>query len=83
MDRSSNYWVQDPNLTGIGTIIQLAMLVMFGTWVGALVRIARLKRWGWFIGVLISQLIGLGIAGMVAYGVAGPDEPSVSRPTVS
>jgi hypothetical protein len=34
--------------------------------------------------VLILQLIGLGIIGMVAYTVAGPEETMVvTRPTVS
>ncbi|MEA2644444.1 MAG: hypothetical protein QOG08_1470 [Chloroflexota bacterium] len=61
-----------------------AGLVMLVAWIGALIRIGQLHRWGWFVAVLILQLIGLGIIGMVAYAVAGPgDEVVVTRPTVT
>jgi hypothetical protein len=62
----------------------IAALVMLIAWIGALVRLAQLHSWGWFAGVLILQLVGLGIIGMVAYGLAGPqDEMVVTRPTVT
>ena len=56
------------------------MLVM---WIGALVKLAHLSAWGWFVGVLILHLIGLGIIGMVAYAIAGPEDDTivVTRPT--
>jgi hypothetical protein len=57
------------------------MLVM---WIGALIRLGQLHSWGWFAAVLILQLIGLGIAGMVAYAAAGPrDDLAVYRPTAT
>ena len=62
----------------------IAALVALVAWIGALARLAQLRSWGWFAGVLILQLIGLGIIGMVAYGLAGPqDEMVVTRPTVT
>ncbi|HEX3507449.1 MAG TPA: hypothetical protein VHW94_03590 [Candidatus Dormibacteraeota bacterium] len=59
-------------------------LVMLVAWIGALIRLGQLHSWGWFAVVLILQLIGIGIIGMVAYALAGPhDEMVVTRPTVS
>ena len=83
VDRSSPFWVGNPSLVGLGTIAQLSMLVMLGSWIGALIRLRRLRRWVWFAGVLIVQLIGLGILGMVAYAIAGPDDTALARPGVS
>jgi hypothetical protein len=62
----------------------IAVLVMLVAWIGALIRLGQLHSWGWFAAVLILQLLGLGIIGMVAYAVAGPEEDMVvTRPTVS
>ena len=59
-------------------------LVMLVTWIGALIRVGQLGRWGWFAAMLVLQLIALGIVGMVAYAVAGPDDTvSVTRPSVT
>jgi hypothetical protein len=67
-----------------GIVAVVAGLVMLVAWIGALIRLGRLHRWGWFAAVLIPQLIGLGIIGMIAYAVAGPvDERVVTRPTVT
>jgi len=54
-------------------------------WVGALIRLAQLQAWGWFATVLILHLIALGIVGMIAYAIAGPDKRTevVMRPTVT
>jgi len=49
----------------------IAMLVM---WIGALVKLGLQRAWGWFIGVLVLHLVGLGIVGMGAYAVAGPQD---------
>lgn len=52
----------------------IAMLIY---WIGALIRLGQIKAWGWFVTVLVLHLIGLGIAGMVAYAVAGPEDSMV------
>jgi hypothetical protein len=58
----------------------ILMLVML---VGALVKLVTLGKWGWFVAVLVSHVFFLGIAGMVAYALAGPaDEEVVIRPAV-
>ena len=59
----------------------LMMLVMF---VGAMLRLAALHAWGWFTAVLLLQLCGLGILGMLAYALSGPSEAEeiVVRPRI-
>jgi hypothetical protein len=49
-------------------------VVMLVMWIGALVKLGQLHAWGWFVGVLVLHLVGLGIIGMVAYAVAGPED---------
>jgi len=60
-------------------------IVMLVMWIGALVKVAQQHAWGWFIALLVLQLIFLGIIGMVAYAIAGPDDglEVVTRPTVT
>jgi hypothetical protein len=65
-------------------VAMIAGLVMLVAWIGALIRLGQWHRWGWFVAMLILQLVGLGIIGMVAYAVAGPpEEMVVTRPTVT
>ena len=58
-------------------------IVMLVMWVGALVKLGQQQAWGWFVAVLILHLVGLGIIGMVAYAVSGPDDNAyvVIRPS--
>ena len=77
------FWFRDPNLVGLGTIVQVAMVVMAGCWIGALIRLAKQHDWGWFLAVLVFQLVGLGIVGMGAYRIAGPIDVDLSRPGVT
>jgi hypothetical protein len=58
---------------GLAFILELLAFVMFGTWIGALLRLARDRHWNWFVVVAALHLIGLGIVGMIAYAVRGPD----------
>jgi hypothetical protein len=62
------------------TISAVVMLVM---WIGALFRLGQQHAWGWFIGVLVLHLVGLGIIGMVAYAISGPEDTDavVIRPS--
>jgi hypothetical protein len=66
-----------PTLMIMSFVMIASSLVMLVMWIGAVVRLVQLSAWGWFVGVLILQLIGLGIIGMVAYAIAGPDERTV------
>ena len=60
-------------------------IVMFVMWIGALIKLAQQHAWGWFVAVLILQLIFLGIIGMAAYAIAGPQDTDevVTRPTTT
>jgi hypothetical protein len=78
-----------------GSLPPMAMLlyvVLFATgaamlvfWIGALIMLAQLHAWGSFTAVLVLHLVGLGIVGMVAYAVAGPDDSMtvVVRPPIA
>jgi hypothetical protein len=58
-------------------------VVMLVTWIGALVKLGQQRAWGWLTGVLVLHLVGLGIIGMVAYAVSGPEDSAyvAVRPT--
>jgi hypothetical protein len=66
-------------------VMFLAMVAMLLAWLGALLRLGHLRAWPWFVGVLVLHLVGLGIIGMVAYAIAGPDDrPEIAyRPQVT
>jgi hypothetical protein len=71
----------DPTMVWLAAGI--ASLVMVVMWIGALIGLGRQHAWGWFVAVLVLQLVGLGIVGMVAYALAGPERVvlSVIRPS--
>lgn len=70
-----------PLATTAWIIAFLAGLVMLVTWIGALIRLAQLRRWGWFAAVCLTQLVMLGIFGMVAYALGGPEDESEEATT--
>jgi hypothetical protein len=55
-------------------VLMIAAVVMLVMWIGALIRVGQQHAWGWFVGVLVLHLIGLGIIGMVAYAISGPED---------
>ena len=64
-------------------VLTISAVVMLVTWIGALIRLGTQHAWGWFAGVLVLHLIGLGIIGMVAYAISGPEDADavVIRPS--
>ena len=74
-----------PSVVVASLVAGVAGLVLLVMWIGALVKLGQQHSWGWFVAVLILQLIGLGIIGMVAYAAGGPqDEGHVAlRPTAT
>ena len=74
-----------PGVTVASLVLVACGIVMFVMWIGALVKLAQQHAWGWFIGVLVLQLIFLGIVGMAAYAIAGPEDTGevVIRPTAT
>jgi hypothetical protein len=66
---------------GVAFVCAIVMLVMV---IGALVKLGMQRAWGWFAAVLILQLVMLGIVGMLAYAIAGPEDAEVvMRPTAT
>jgi hypothetical protein len=65
-------------------VIAVAGIVMLVTWIGALVELGTQHAWAWFVAVLVLHLFFLGIIGMVAYAIAGPEDTEVViRPTTT
>lgn len=79
VDTISQAWYLNPNLTALASIVQCSIVVMFVSWLGALVGLARQRQWRWFAAVLVTHVVGAGIAGMVSYAGNGPDGPELAR----
>jgi hypothetical protein len=62
-----------------------AGLITLYMWVRALIKLARRNATFSFVAILVLQLVGLGIVGMTAYALSGPeDKPGyVTRPSVT
>ena len=69
----------------LGIVMVVATVITLVTWIGALIKLGSQRAWGWFAGVLLLHIVGLGIVGMVAYAVAGPEDVSdvAIRPTAT
>ncbi len=78
-----------PPALAIAYIVAVAcLIVMFVMWIGALINLGQQRSWGWFVFLLLIYVLTLGILGiigMVAYAIAGPDDtaPAVMRPTTT
>jgi hypothetical protein len=64
-------------------VLAIAGIVMLVMLIGALVKLGMQRAWGWFVAILVLHVVGLGIVGMVAYAVSGPEDEDlvVTRPT--
>ena len=64
-------------------VLMISAVIMLVMWIGTLIRLGQQHAWGWFVGVLVLQLVGLGILGMVAYAISGPSDTDavVIRPS--
>ena len=75
---------------GVGMTFVLVVMLFSGLttlymWVQALVKLARRHATFSFVVILVFQLVGLGIIGMTAYALSGPEEKLeyVTRPSVT
>ena len=68
-----------PGVFLIYLVMFFAAFVMFAMWIAAVLRLAVQRSWGWFAAVLTLHLVGLGIIGMVAYGLSGTDERRIDE----
>ena len=66
-------------------VMFIAAIVTFVMWAITLLKLGSQRLWTWFVAILVLHLVGIGIVGMVAYAVAGPDDHDeiVYRPTVT
>ena len=81
---SAFYAIGTSPISGVAWVVAgIASIVMLVVWIGALIRLGQQHSSGWFAAVLLLNLIGLGIIGMLLYAMAGPDDVVVYRPTVT
>jgi hypothetical protein len=64
----------NPSMPFVYAALLGSTLVMFVTWVATLVKLARRQATFSFMVMLVLQLLGLGIVGMVLYAISGPEE---------
>ena len=58
-------------------VMAVAGIVMLVMWIGALVKLGMQHAWAWLVAVLVLHIVFLGIIGMVAYAIAGPEDAEV------
>ena len=56
-----------------GLVIAGALIGGLVSWIGALLNTSQLDSKAWFVALLLLGIFNLGILGMIAYLVAGPD----------
>lgn len=50
------------------------------SWIGALLNVAQLESKTWFVVLLLLGIFNLGILGIIAYVIAGPDGTASAAP---
>jgi len=65
------------SLLGLGIVGALAiaagLIAGLVSWIGALLNLAQLDSKTWFVVLLLLGIVNLGIFGMIAYLIVGPD----------
>ena len=59
-------------------VLIAAAITQFVAWIGAVLNTARLEDKTWFIVLLVTGLLSFGFIAMIAYLLAGPDDPPVT-----
>ena len=81
---SAFYAIGTSPVSGVAWLVAgIASIVMWVVWIGALIHLGQQHRSGWVAALLVLQLVGLGIIGMLLYTLAGPHDVVVHRPTVT
>lgn len=85
ISRTAHEGGEPVGLAVVYAVMVLAGVVTFVTWVAALVKLALQRATVTFAAILLLQLVGLGIVGMLLYALAGRDESAgyVIRPSVT
>ena len=63
-----------PGTASMYVLILGSTIVMFAMWVVTLVKLARTHATFSFVVMLVLQVLGIGIVGMVLYAISGPEE---------
>jgi hypothetical protein len=71
--------------TGIVGLLAIAAGAIAGlvSWIGALHNVAQLPSKTWFVVLLLLGIFNLGILGMLAYVIAGPDGTANATPRLT
>jgi hypothetical protein len=66
-------------------VLIAAAITQFVAWIGAVLNTARLEDKAWFIVLLVTGLLSFGFIAMIAYLIAGPDDPPpvITRPPIT
>jgi uncharacterized membrane protein len=77
-----------PDSVGRGFVFAVMVasgLITMYMWARALIKLARRHATFSFVAILVLQLVGLGIVGMTAYALSGPEDKRgyVTRPSVT
>ena len=66
-------------------VLIAAAITQFVAWIGAVLNTARLEDKTWFIVLLVTGLLSFGFVAMIAYLIAGPDDPPpvITRPPMT
>jgi uncharacterized membrane protein len=72
-------------MTFVLVVMVISGLITLYMWVQALLKLARRHATFSFVVILLFQLVGLGIVGMTAYALSGPEEKLeyVTRPSTT
>ena len=72
------------SVLGIGIVGGLAIaagaIAGLVSWIGALLNVSQLESKTWFVVLLLLGIFNLGIFGMIAYVIAGPDGTTGAAP---
>ena len=73
-------------LAAVAILVLIAAAVtQFVAWIGAVLNTARLEDKTWSIVLLVTGLLSFGFIAMIAYLIAGPDDPPpvITRPPMT
>lgn len=75
------------SLVGLAIVGSLAMaaglIAGLVSWIGALLNLSQLESKTWFVVLLLLGIFNLGILGMIAYIIAGPDGTAKAAPRLA
>jgi hypothetical protein len=75
------------SLLGVGIVGSVAMaaglIAGLVSWIGALLNLSQLESKTWFVVLLLLGIFNVGVLGMIAYIIAGPDATAKTAPRLA